>query len=516
MKMQNNKTFGPTTFPKRHLFLDTDSLVEWGENIEQKIHQAEKVRITGLECGPPRSWDARCTVSWGSTLFENGLYRKWYCCIPDAADYGEGVDHWLTCYAESEDGIHWRKPDLKLTGQNRWPGNNLLPLPGVVCNVTRPLASMGFKYLAITVQTAALEPDICDNEAFGFEFNGTGTYLFGSDDGLHWKQITKNPVLQHGDLAFLHVDHARQRYLIYQKMAAIHALTPRRSGLVVESKDGIHWEGYEGTRQWQECFTPDDYDDVIAHQRGFKVAEYYSHTIHQIDRLYLDVQNLFTGALPLKCNLGQNPCGSSHFRMAFSHDGKHWRHPRGRPSFLEVGKPGEFDAGFLINSGNILEHSDEQLLYYSALRYGHGWCIDVDFQMRKDIPLEEQRGYQEYDGLAKIKRDRFAGLAVAWKGGFDVEVGPRQGNELTINAQCPNGWVRVAIAEQSARYHAERRKSDSLPGFSFDDCEPFTGDSIKAPVRFKRKRISDLPKDQYLILRFEMMAGEVFGYEWSD
>jgi len=57
----------------------------------------------------------------GATHVENGLFRKWYCSIPDASDYGENVDHWLVCYAESDDGVHWRKPDLKLVGQNRWP-----------------------------------------------------------------------------------------------------------------------------------------------------------------------------------------------------------------------------------------------------------------------------------------------------------------------------------------------------------------------------------------------------------
>ena len=33
--MQNNKTLGPTTYPKRHLFLDTDNLVEWDLSIYQ-------------------------------------------------------------------------------------------------------------------------------------------------------------------------------------------------------------------------------------------------------------------------------------------------------------------------------------------------------------------------------------------------------------------------------------------------------------------------------------------------
>lgn len=512
MKMHTNRTLTPGPSPKRQLFIDTDTLVDWDINIEHRVHQAEKVQITGLECGQPRSWDARCTVAWGSTHVENGVFRKWYCCIPDASDYGENVDHWLVCYAESDDGVRWRKPDLKLVGHNRWPGNNLIPLPGCVIGVERALPQAGCKYVAASIQIAPLEPDVCDNA--GLEFNGGGTYMFGSDDGLHWHQLTKYPIIQHGDIGCFHADPIKKRYMLYQKMGTNHAMTLRRSALIIESEDLVHWTGYDGYRQWQETFTTDDYDDMIAAQRGYRIAEYYSYTLHQVDRIYLAVQNLFTVALPLRNVAGQNPNGASHFRVAFSHDGKHWRHPHGRQPLLEVGKPGQFDSGFLVNSGNLVEHGDDYLLYYSALRYAHGWCITPEFQMRKDIPFADQRRYQEYCGLAKIKRDRFAGFAFSWKGRFDIEIGSRQGEELLINAECLKGQVRVAIAQQSSPYHLERRKDESLPGFSFDDCVPFTGDSARAPVRFRNASVASIPADMRLVLRFEVSAGEVFGYEW--
>jgi len=514
MTMLNNKTLGSTIFPRRHLFLDTDNLVEWDVHIEQRFHQAEKVRITGLECGPPGSWDARATIAYGSTLVENGRFRRWYGCMADPSSYKEDPDHWMTCYAESEDGIHWLKPDLKITGQNRWPGNNLIKLPCCVMSVVRPLPNAGCGYLALVLQKAPLEPDVTDTGEI--EFNGGGMYLFGSDDGLLWHQITRNPIIQHGDCAVLHVDRIKQRYLLYQKTGVSHGLTCRRSALVIESKDGIHWEGYDGIRQWQECFVPDDYDDLIAAQRGCRIGEYYGYTTLQVDRLYVAMYNFFTVGLPLHNKMHQNPNGPCYFRMAFSHDGKYWRHPRGRPSFLEVGKPGEFDAGFMAPSSEIVEHGDEHLLYYSGSIYPHGWCIQPDFKMRQDIPLEGQRRHHQFCGLAKIKRDRFGGLVGARQDRFDAEVGPVQGNALTINAYCPNGSVRVAIAEQRNPLHLEPRKGESLPGFSFDDCVPFTGDSVKAPMRFRKAQIADLPKDRRLILRFEITSGEVFGYEWTE
>src|ERR1051326_9127164 len=290
MKMHDNKTFGATTFPKRHLFFDTDNLVEWDTNVEQRFYQVEKGPTHGLQQGKPGAWDARITSAYGTTLVENGLFRKWFACMPDASHKDKDPDHWVTCYAESKDGIHWRKPDLKITGQNRWPGNNLAGLPGAVMSVVYALPNAGCKYFALALHKwPEPEPDVCTS----VQLNGPGMYLFGSDDGLHWHQITKNPIICHGDWAILHADPVRQRYLIYNKVGASHGLVPRRAALVIESRDGIQWEGYHGTRQWEETFVSDDYDDLLAAQRGFRIAELYGYSLYQVDTLYLAVQSMF-------------------------------------------------------------------------------------------------------------------------------------------------------------------------------------------------------------------------------
>ncbi|MBI4028475.1 MAG: hypothetical protein HY360_26045 [Verrucomicrobia bacterium] len=376
--MQKNKTLGPTTYPKRHLFLDIDNVVEWDLNVFQNFPKPERLETTGLECGPPKSWDARVAAGWGTVLYDEGKFRGWVCCMPGIGSLKENCDVWLTGYVESEDGIHWHKPDLKITGQKRWPGNNLMKLPGCVMSVVRPLPGAGCKFLALTIQTAPLYSGVTDDGSC--EFHGGGTYLFGSDDGLRWRQISKYPMVQHGDWACLHVDHARKRYLLYHK---------------------------------------------------------------------------------------------------------------------------------------ILEHGDEQWLFCGGANRDHGWGIRPDFTLDPAIPKEAQERVVRVF-VARSKRDRFASLASNQKSCFDVEIGPQQGDALTINALTRHrGMVRLAVAEQRNPLHLELRKSDSLPGFSFDDCIPFSGDEVKAPVRFRKAKIADLPKDKFLILRFEVSAGEVFEYEWA-
>jgi hypothetical protein len=92
----------------------------------------------------------------------------------------------------------------------------------------------------------------------------------------------------------------------------------------------------------------------------------------------------------------------------------------------------------------------------------------------------------------------------------------KQGDSLAINALTRHtGSVRIAIAEQRSPYHLEPRRGENLPGFAFDDCLPIQGDAVRAPVRFRSAKLADLPRDKFLILRCEITAGEVFGYEWT-
>ncbi|MHB0939677.1 MAG: hypothetical protein ACYC6A_25045, partial [Armatimonadota bacterium] len=79
---------------------------------------------------------------------------------------------------------------------------------------------------------------------------------------------------------------------------------------------------------------------------------------------------------------------------------------------------------------------------------------------------------------------------------------------LYVNACCPRGSLRVAIAELG--------QSAPLPGFSLDDCLPITGDGVRIPVRFKKARVADIPLDRPLRLQFELHTGDIFAYAWGD
>ncbi|MCX7705094.1 MAG: hypothetical protein N2115_02395 [bacterium] len=492
----------------RHVFLDIDILSDWDTSIVQRFPEAEKIKINAPKTENTQ-WDARCS-EYPTVLYEDGIYRMWYCVQPSAKSYSENADHFYSAYAESTDGINWKKPDLKITAQDIWPGNNLLALPGAVQGVVRGLPGSKYKYYAIVIQISKPEPGITDK---GGAIDERGTILFGSNDGLQWQRIKK--IVQHGDCGCIFTDFPSHRYLMFQKVGLMHSMFTRRSFIGLESRDCENWTGYEGALKWNECFVADDYDDFIARQRGFMITDFYGITLHRTGNLYIAVQNVFCIGLPLRNNFGQNPSGFSHFRLAYSHNGFNWRYPAGRPIFLELGKPGDFDSGFMCPGLNILEKDEDVLLYYSGTPFMHGWCIDINFSFRKDITLEEQDN-SYFIGLAKIKKDRYASLYATHRGRFSIDpdatgVEPLSVNpekpELYVNCNCPNGYVKIAIMDNATK--------KPVPGFDFDDCIPITGDCIKAPVVFRKKKISDIPVNKPLYLSFELYRGEIFSFEWG-
>ncbi|MCM8821406.1 MAG: hypothetical protein NC831_01125 [Candidatus Omnitrophica bacterium] len=501
---------------KKRVFLAVDSLTQWDGRVYQRFPSPEKVEIYGLEPGPAGSWDSGLTTIWGTAIKENNIFRMWYWGQTETPSYDVAPDLPFVCYAESEDGIHWTKPALGITGKNRYPGNNLLTLPGCCMGVVRALPQTNAKYLMALIRyNVPLVPDVTDVAENIIDKPG-GTYIYASDDGLRWRMVTK--VFTHGDWACLYADRETNRYLLYNKVGAMHGLVSRRSAIVVQSEDGIHWEGYKGVRKWHECFVPDDYDDLVAKQLGGLISEYYGVGIYRCGEILISVEDMFVVWPPLRQSFSQNPNGLCYFRLGFSHDGIIWRHPQGRPIWLSLGNPGDFDAGFMVPSSTFVEHNDELFLYYGGSRYDHGWSINPDFSYNRDVPLVDHRNTATIM-MAKIKKDRFASLASTYKGYFDIDAGDtRPGNFLYINAACRNSdsSIRVAIAEKQGPYHGAVRKSESLPGFSFDDCVPINTDSVRAQVRFKNARISDIPAKTALTLRFELNKAEIFGYEWDN
>ena len=84
----------------RQLFLD-DALVAERQNVTWQIHPARKHPANPL-LAPEQEWEGTVALTHGSVIRDGDRFRMWYLSSPGLS------------YAESDDGIHWVKPELGL------------------------------------------------------------------------------------------------------------------------------------------------------------------------------------------------------------------------------------------------------------------------------------------------------------------------------------------------------------------------------------------------------------------
>jgi hypothetical protein len=118
--------------------------------------------------------------TYSTIISDSNFYRLYYRGL--TSTIGEGTNEEVTCYAESTDGIHWIKPDLKLFNvMDTWNNN-------VVLTNSKP-ASHNFSPFR----------DSNSNSSNGkFKALGgltDGLLAFASDDGIHWNKLKETPVL---------------------------------------------------------------------------------------------------------------------------------------------------------------------------------------------------------------------------------------------------------------------------------------------------------------------------------
>lgn len=165
------------------------------------------------------------------TIFRDGKkYRMYYRGSHYDTKTRKAAHREVTCYAESSDGIHWKKPNLGLFEFNGSKDNNIV-WDGIgthcfaVFKDTNPDCPADAKYKAISR---------------GRPRGKKGLYTFASPDGIHWKQTSKGPVITQGafdsqNLAFW--DPVRKLYVAYYR----NFRNGKRDIMTCTSKDFVTW-----------------------------------------------------------------------------------------------------------------------------------------------------------------------------------------------------------------------------------------------------------------------------------
>ncbi len=447
---------------EKQLFVD-DLLIAEKKNITLVMNPPAK---TGERCiVPDRPWE-NFMMGLGQVIEDQDCYKMWYEAL---SIYGAKVRGYL-CYATSQDGIHWTKPNLGIFEFEGSKNNNIL-LSGISGTVfIDPKESDGCRF-----KLAARWKDRDD---------GDGLWIFSSPDGLHWKPFVDHAVLSKKN------DFDTQNQVFWDDELCKYVAYVRRweevPSAILKRLRRIGRSETDNLARWPEgkvVFRSDEQDPWESDHYNPCVHK-YPHAPH----LYLMFPSSyfhFPGTLD---------DGAVDIQMDVSRDGLHW--PRlERRAYVRRGIQGEFDGGGVYMSVGMLRKDNELWMYYTGYDFTHG-KYDVQTTRNKGVI---SRLVQRLDG--------FLSADASYSGGSLTTVPLRfKGSELRLNLDTAAlGAVWVELLDEQGRV---------LPGFGKDDCYLINGNFTAYRVAWRGKADINEFAGDVLRLRFIMRNAKLYAFQF--
>ncbi|MBI5817379.1 MAG: hypothetical protein HZA88_00165 [Verrucomicrobia bacterium] len=444
---------------RRELFVD-DFLIASMTGAELKLHKPAPREVV-LACDSP--WEGNTSAYY--TLFRDNdrfraYYRGWH--------FDQKTKKWahpeFTCYAESRDGIKWKKPELGLFEFKGSKRNNIIWVGEGTHNFT-PFRD----------SNAACAPDARYKALAGGTtlVNGKKKSCLNalkSPDGIHWTLMAGGVItagaFDSQNLAFW--DAARGEYRAYWRIFAAGYTDERgwkpegvRAIRTATSKDFIHWE-------------------------------------NQADLKYVDspAEHLYTNAVL----------------------------PYGRAPHLFVGFPTRFqpktqqvEPVFMSSRDGVLfRRWREELIPITAPKDRDGnrsnymtWGLLQHPGNNRELSVYATEAYYTGPG-SRVRRftfrtDGFVSVCAGNEGTLITKPLLFAGSKLTLNI-ASKGRTRVELQDAAGQ---------PLPGFALADCAPITGDFIEHTVRWKSRTDVGKLAGKPVRLRFELKDADLYSLRFA-
>ena len=535
------------------LFVD-DALIETKRGVTRTLHPATKTSQPVIAPEPDKPWEndgperTKRVNLLGTVLHDNrtNKFQMWYMArmdpdhghrIPglyvprtgsgDATRYmGRRTDddgrHFrgsdigdLLCYAESDDGLTWTKPNLGIFDFDESPNNNIVwDLHGA---------------------SVFLEDDPRDEreryKAIGFCRRYRNIFLITSPDGIRWSdEGLKQPVIERANEGPTNVvcDERADRYLSYmlvgrggerrhieyseskrlesgwseitpilepnpeddalgkERYGAIRAEFHNMSGFPYRPNDRI---GINRVNSEQDSLSPSLSDRLIG--RNPRAIEIPSIYIGLLGVLYVteDIVNTVPGQAAVD--------GPIDAQLIYSRDGVKWHHfedrtpviPRGSAITdrrLSLSDKHGFDSGMILfTAKEPLVEDDGIHWYYTGSTQTHG-------KLLKDKVMSIGRASWRLDGFVSLDADDGVVETVPLRlpdGRLEVNV-DASGGSLAVDVLSPDGQVQ--------------------PGFSAETCTPIRGDHVRHSVRWGDRGLNQA--EQPCRLRFRLKGAKLYSF----
>ena len=448
----------------RQLFVD-DFWVDEARGVERRLHQPTK-REVAIPSDKP--WEGG-GVYYSLVTRDGGKYRMWYRCDP----HGKGEDYKdsnaVTAYAESDDGIHWEKPDLGLIEFEGSKHNNLIyGGPGInfaAFKDENPAATDDERYKAVIYEY----PPTSDQEQL---------LPLKSSDGIGWSVMREEPILDDGPFDTLNNpfwDAWRNEYVIYARG--------------VGGTGGTFLGGY----RWIRRSTSTDFlnwTPLVSITAGDTPYEHlYTNSCVRYERApgtYLMFPSRFVRDRTPDPEWGAD--GVSDIVFMSSRDGLNFDR-----SFMEayvrpgLDKENWHERGIYMEVG-ILQTSPEEMSIYGMEHKQEPDCRLVRYTLRTDGFVSVNSGY----GGGEFTTRPFV---------FD-------GHELELNySTSAVGSVRVEIQDA---------EGNPIEGFALDDCPEMFADVIEGKVAWEGETDVSGLAGKPVRLRFALMDADLYAFKFNQ
>jgi len=433
---------------RRELLVDDYLIDRIAGKAELQLHSPTAREVVLVFDQP---WEGNACGHYNTVFFDGDRYRMYY--IGGMTD----SNPIFTCYAESNDGIHWTKPEL---GQFQFAGstkNNILMWDGYNKEQNSEPVIIPFKDANLECKPEERYKAVLNIHA--------SLHALKSADGLHWSEMTDKAVITKGtfdsqNLAFW--DPTRNEYRAY--------IRDFRDGLrdirTATSKDFVHWTepewlSYPGAPS-QQLYT----NGIMPYYRAPHIL--LGFPARYVERGWCDSMRALPGLEQRKLRSAI----SDRFGMALtdglfmsSRDGQTFH--RWSEAFIRPGLRGadnwvygdNYQTWGLAETKSSIPDAPDEISIYAT----EGYCMGKADKLRRFT----------------IRKDGFVSMHAPFAGGeFTTKPITFQGGRLVLNfSTSAAGTIRVEIQDVDGK---------PIEGFALSDASEVFGDELQRTVTWKQ------------------------------
>jgi hypothetical protein len=485
---------------RRELFIDRVLVDRLVGKADLRLHHPTPREIVLVHDAP---WEGSGS-GYHSVFRDGSLYRMYYKAWhldPQKGKVNTGAHPLFTCYADSDDGIAWRKPKLGLHEFGGSKENNIAIASGKIGKVN---ADAG--HPAVFKDENPATPADARYKAVLRSNGPHGLLPFKSGDGFRWEPMADAPVITAGafdsqNLAFW--DPVHKLYRAYWRIFTAGVADGKvwkpagvRAIRTATSKDFLTWEN-------QADLTYRDSPAEHLYTNQVKPYHRAPHILIGFPTRYVERGwSESMRALPEPEHRELRASSTQRYGTAItegllmaSRDGV--RFERWNDAFLPPGPEREgtwnygqqYIAWHLVETKSSLAGSANELSLYASESYWTGNSSEV------------RRFTLRLDGFVSAHAPMAGGELVTRPVKFD-------GSKLALNfATSAAGSVRVELQDAAGK---------PLPGFALEDCPPVFGDTVDRVIRWKGNpdlaKVAELP----VRIRFVLNDAHVYAFQFRS